>query len=182
MPLSNKYPYVKDYHWSELPELQPGDHVVVPFQPINKIYYHHGIYIGNKEFIEMNDKNPTIQKISFKKFLKEGIAGIVDYSQTDFQVNPEQTVKRAKEKLQNPGEFSVYNMKSKNCEHFAHYCTTGRYDNVYIQINENMANYLTDINSQKKFSPFSFQVENRIENNTIAATHLGLAILSKLKN
>lgn len=134
MSISNKHPYSKIYHLTKILDLlKPGDHIEVPFvNGLDKLYYHHAIYIGNEEFIEMNNTTPTIRKIRIEKLPSSSRMCIIDYSQTNEKVDPQKTMKRAYEKLQDPGEFSKYDPIHNNCEHFAHYCTTGRYDKFVV--------------------------------------------------
>lgn len=98
--------------------LEVGDHVVVD----RILYTHHGVYIGHNKLIHYSGEGGTIGEIAeipLDEFAKGDEFWVYKHE------NPlpkDKIVKRAKSRL---GE-NLYNMTFNNCEHFCHWCCTGR--------------------------------------------------------
>lgn len=87
-------------------------------------YYHYGVYVGNNKVIHYCSNtgkvlDTEIKETAMDTYFKEGQYFILDVGNAA-KFNPEETVKRAKEKL---GEKS-YNLLQNNCEHFAVWAKT----------------------------------------------------------
>lgn len=98
--------------------LEVGDHVVVD----RVLYTHHGVYIGNNKLIHYSGEGGTIgevAEISLEDFVKGDEFWVYKH---EHPLSKEKIVKRAKSRL---GE-NLYNMTLNNCEHFCHWCCTGR--------------------------------------------------------
>jgi hypothetical protein len=116
--------------------LRRGDHI---YRPIRYTpYQHHGIYVGNdqvihyaapaeKSFIDLLLNRGPVGEIR-QTSLAEFMAGFpidqvkrVDYGRYAV-ATPATIVRRAKRRL---GE-SLYDARTRNCEHFAYWCVTGK--------------------------------------------------------
>ncbi|MBQ7168742.1 MAG: lecithin retinol acyltransferase family protein [Synergistaceae bacterium] len=93
------------------------------------LYAHYGVYVGNGRVIHYTDEGGgdfkgKVQETSLATFL-DGADGyfVCELDPDDYEqiYSPEDTVKRAREKL---GEED-YNFFTHNCEHFAVWCKTG---------------------------------------------------------
>lgn len=118
--------------------LYPGAHIAVPFAPLTDgIAWHHGIYIGNREVIEMRQQSsdmPDIQRVSLFQFLQNDLSAesnlrysfaLIDYG-VDSLAYQEKTVQIAQYLLENQGGGELYDLLKLNCEAFATYCRTGK--------------------------------------------------------
>ncbi len=124
-------------------ELKPGDHIYV-YRALH-LYQHHGIYIGEEgdnEVIHVNGNKyntstATVTSTSLSEFLNGGLLHLVSYkdpktklkirgtSHTSFSRPSKEVVRTAKEMLQNPENWGMYNLVYRNCETFAYFCKTG---------------------------------------------------------
>ena len=98
--------------------LAVGDHVVVD----RILYTHHGVYIGHNKLIHYSGEGGTvgeISEISLEDFAKGDEFWVYKHENP---LPPGKIVERAKSRL---GE-NLYNMALNNCEHFCHWCCTGR--------------------------------------------------------
>lgn len=109
-------------------EIKPGDHL---FYDCGS-YTHHGIYCEdfryNNRFYknvvihyEGKTKNGKIRGISYEKFASGRDIYTVQYKEGSFFCEQE-VINRAIRKLGEPD----YNLFGNNCEHFAHWCKTGK--------------------------------------------------------
>lgn len=101
----------------DLSDFKEGDHIVVD----RGIYTHHGIYIGNNELIHYIwnlEYGGDIEVTSIENFAKDDTFWIYKHRNS---FSREKIVERAYSKL---GE-DKYNLIFNNCEHFAHWCSTG---------------------------------------------------------
>lgn len=102
---------------------KPGEHIY--YYLANGIYSHHGIYCGNildKQNIVIHfDKGQQITSISYEEFSKGREIHVRQYPKGTCD-NPGVVVYRAMNKLNKAG----YNLFNNNCEHFVHWCKTGK--------------------------------------------------------
>jgi hypothetical protein len=117
-------------------EIKPGDHLVYNCGA----YYHHGIYCGDFQYnnrfykdvvihYQGKTKSGQIRGISYEKFASEKDIYIVPYKEGSCY-SDEIVVNRAISKLGEPD----YNLFGNNCEHFAHWCKTGK--KISDQVNQ----------------------------------------------
>lgn len=112
--------------------IKPGDHIYYSCG----LFEHHGIFcgdiLGQKNVVihlEGKHQGGKIKNISYKKFSKEREIHVQPYKQGNYD-NPSVVIYRAMNKLGHPD----YNLFGNNCEHFAHWCKTGK--KACGQINE----------------------------------------------
>ena len=130
-------------------DLKLGDHIVVRGNIENlhpslrsfyfitgKFYFHHGIYIGNDEVIEIGgdtkwDARPRI--VDILQFLAGSCDSNlyrVDEGDDEDDASPvpdvDGTMMRAFEVMKDPSKWPGYNVIFNNCESFAYYLKTGK--------------------------------------------------------
>lgn len=109
-------------------DIVPGDHILYECGT----HEHHGIYCGdipykNKIYhnvvihFEGKFKRGQIRGLSFKNFAQERKIYVIQYKK-DSCFSRGVVIERAMSKLGEPD----YNLFGNNCEHFAHWCKTGR--------------------------------------------------------
>ena len=119
----------------------PGDHL----RFFCGTHFHHGIYCGDIFYqdhlyqdvvihFEGKHKRGQISLIPYEKFAQNREIQVVEYEKGACY-NHSLVVQRAINKLGETG----YNLVTNNCEHFAHWCKTGKH--VSSQVNR----YLTPI-------------------------------------
>ncbi|OYD93777.1 hypothetical protein CDG76_17515 [Nostoc sp. 'Peltigera membranacea cyanobiont' 210A] len=101
-----------------------GDHIYCSIYNNSKSPYHHGIDCGNDTVIHYKNnykhgKDGIILWVPMNEFAKNRKIYIKKYDKSD---PPLVVFMRAKRRL---GEKN-YNIFYNNCEHFAHYCKTGK--------------------------------------------------------
>ncbi len=115
-------------HWQQQPA-RPGDHLRVS----RGAYTHHGIYVSHSEVIHfssleddnlMGDGNEVIAT-SLSRFLLDGNFEVKIYTDDEHKdLYPVADIVRwARNSLGDSGYHLVFN----NCEHFANWCTLGRF-------------------------------------------------------
>ncbi|WP_013324233.1 lecithin retinol acyltransferase family protein [Gloeothece verrucosa] len=116
--------------------LNPGDHIYYPCG----FHFHHGIYCGdiyyqNRHYknivihFESKSKRGQIAKVPYEKFSRHQKIYVVQYKEGTCY-KPDQVIERAINKLGEPN----YNLFGNNCEHFAHWCKTGK--KISAQVNQ----------------------------------------------
>ncbi len=110
----------QSYKW-EVREPTTGDHIRVRR---NRMYHHHGVYIGNGRVIhfsgtgsEISAGGRVIVEDSIADFAKDGVVMVLNVP-PDKRLSLETILARAKSRL---GETD-YNLIDNNCEHFASWC------------------------------------------------------------
>ena len=106
-------------------DIQPGDHLFYSYGT----HSHHGIYCGDisyrnrryKEVVIHFEANKQIKMLAYDKFAQNREIHILQYKEWAC-LAPETVIARAKNRL---GE-DKYNLFQNNCEHFAHWCKTGK--------------------------------------------------------
>lgn len=113
---------------------QQGDHIRVS----RGVYNHHGIYISHREVIHFSSKDDDnllgdgneVILTSLSQFLRTGILEVKIYNADErkdlYPVND--IVRWAKDSLGDSG----YNIVFNNCEHFANWCTLGRFHSQQV--------------------------------------------------
>lgn len=92
-------------------------------------YTHHGIYIGNGNVIhysgegERSERMGNVEKVSLENFKRDKVARKYQYEEKVKVKEPEKTIERAKSLI----GMGRYNLAIRNCEHFAHWCATGKW-------------------------------------------------------
>lgn len=113
---------------------RPGDHLRVS----RGVYTHHGIYVSHSEVIHfssidndnlMGDGNEVIAT-SLSRFLLDGTLEVKIYNEDEYKdLYPvADIVQWAKSSLGDSGYHLVFN----NCEHFANWCTLGRFHSQQV--------------------------------------------------
>lgn len=136
---------VGTYSW--IADAQPGDHIAVRSVTKSKldVIWHHGIYLGEKKLAHMHPRG-NISEVSVDGFMADipqkdtyvDKVVIVEYSgDTEFARGI--AVKIAKltklSKLEDPlMQRLTYNVLTANCESFAVFCRTGRYDMPLVEL------------------------------------------------
>jgi len=114
--------------------IKPGDHISYSCRS----YSHHGIYCGdisykNRDYkdvvihFEGKQKKGQIRGISYNKFAQEHEIFIMQYEEK-YCLSTEAVIRRAISKLSEQD----YNLFVNNCEHFAHWCKTGKYSSDQV--------------------------------------------------
>lgn len=109
-----------------------GSHLKVSRQG----YSHHGIYIGDDQVIHYEGfseifKYGPICCVSLAEFQGSSkYISIVSYRDCDIMFSPAQIVERAKSRLSE----NKYSLVTNNCEHFAHWCITGKSASRQVKI------------------------------------------------
>lgn len=102
---------------------KPGDHIY--YYCGNGIYSHHGIYCGDildkRNVVIHFGEGWQIRSISYENFSKGHKIHVKQYPEGTYD-NPGVVVYRAMNKLKK----ADYNLLINNCEHFAHWCKTGK--------------------------------------------------------
>lgn len=113
---------------------QRGDHIRVS----RGVYNHHGIYVSHSEVIHFSSKDDDnllgdgneVILTSLSQFLRTGILEVKIYNNDElkdlYPVN--EIVRWAKDSLGDSG----YNIVFNNCEHFANWCTLGRFHSQQV--------------------------------------------------
>lgn len=99
-------------------------------------YAHYGVYVGGGTVIHYTDANGSdfkgiVQETSLYSFLNgRDRYSVCEFSSVDYPhiYSPDETVRRARSKLGQGG----YNFFTHNCEHFAVWCKTGKYDSSQV--------------------------------------------------
>lgn len=105
-----------------------GDHIKVD----RGAYYHHGIDVGDGTVIHFTGEptrksNARIKRTSLTEFLAdEEDYWVISYK---YSASPEVVVQRAIDYL-NKGDYFLL---TDNCEHFATYCKTGRWESNQVK-------------------------------------------------
>jgi len=120
-------------------EIEPGSQVAYKFNG----FWHHGIYVGNKQMIHMSGttkEKATIRIDSVETFMENanGRCIVIEY-ENDNEEARQLTCEYAKFFLEAHGSTEgLYNIVSFNCEHFATFCRTSKWryviNNVVQQI------------------------------------------------
>ncbi len=108
--------------------INPGDHICYSCGT----HFHHGIYCRNVSYknriyedivvhFEGKDKGGRIREISYERFFKWQEVHVVQY-QAGSCYAPDVVVQRAVSRLGEPN----YDLFGNNCEHFSHWCKTGK--------------------------------------------------------
>lgn len=108
--------------------ITPGDHISYSCGT----HQHHGIYCGDIPYVNRNYqdvvihfegefKRRKIRGVSFEKFAQGRDISVVRYKE-GYCFSPNVVIERAISKLGEPD----YNFFGNNCEHFTHWCKTGR--------------------------------------------------------
>lgn len=133
-----------------------GDHIRVV--RAGALYAHHGIYVSDKEVIhfagptgdfQLSVSNVEIRKTTLKKFLNGGTLEVKEYTEEQKKdlLTPEQIVSLARESIGSTGRFFRYNIIFNNCEHFATFCTTGKYSSRQVKRVLSLTAYLNFLNN-----------------------------------
>ena len=107
-----------------------GDHIRVK----RGFYWHHGIDCGDGTVIHYsgdlkNKRNASIERASLEQFAKSsGVEAIEVVRHRDCDP-PDEVMRRAVERLGESGYSFVWG----NCEHFAHWCKTGRKKSMQVR-------------------------------------------------
>lgn len=134
--------------------LTPGDHIFSTGGFGQDFIEHHGVYIGRGYIVEVGGGGRVLLNLELglgdlmcglglRSSPSKGVvtlnhissfvdpryrAGVIVYDQKD-RLPREETVRRAIEKI---GEWN-YKLFTSNCEHFATYAVTGRFDSAQLQ-------------------------------------------------
>lgn len=105
--------------------LAPGDHVRV----WRGFYWHHAIYVGNGQLIEFGQGilGGPVGYVSWSHFAKGQHVEVVRHSLT---YSPDQIISNAKSQLGR----NHFSLARANCEHFATWCATGRWESEQVRI------------------------------------------------
>ena len=112
---------------------QPGDILYRRLKGVKGMFYHYGVYIGKKEVIqfmcgESSNNEGQLEKVSVEEFL-DGNTELWIQNKFRFETKKKKEIcKKAFEIYQLDEEledWSEYNWRRNNCEHFANYCATG---------------------------------------------------------
>lgn len=133
MPMPRPYQLISSEKWqAQTP--QQGDHIRVN----RGVYNHHGIYISNSEvihFSSLDDDNVLgegneVITTSLAHFLRKGTVEVKVYSNDELNdLYPiADIVQWARGSLGDSGYHIVFN----NCEHFANWCTLGRFHSQQV--------------------------------------------------
>jgi hypothetical protein len=100
-----------------------GDHIRVH----RGVYWHHGIDCGDGTVIHYsgtlkNKRRARIERVTVNQFAHPGDAETIEVVAYDDSYPPEEVICRAESRL---GE-AKYSFLRRNCEHFAHWCKTGK--------------------------------------------------------
>lgn len=117
---------------NEKREAQYGDIIGVSGNFMGYKYEHYGIYIGNNKVIHFcsntgKAEDTKIQETNMGAYFKNGEYFVLNVASTS-KFTPEDTVKRAKERL----GFKSYDLLQNNCEHFALWCKTDNCESYQI--------------------------------------------------
>jgi hypothetical protein len=125
---------------------QPGDHIVIHIVVPNQFnaVYHHGIYIADDQVIHV-DGPKSIGTTTLQGFAGQHSVDEIQEVIYPTQFSGSEIVERAKSLLGNKVFFN-YNLAYSNCEHFAYYCRTDKWDSKQID-NINALYDLLDRNS-----------------------------------
>jgi len=112
-----------------------GDHIRVR----RFLYYHHGVYISDKEVIHFNTPgkgdgllgDAEVIATSLKEFLELGLCEVRQYNSSllEKSLPTDTVVKRARSRLGESGYSIVFN----NCEHFARWCKVGIHRSIQAE-------------------------------------------------
>ena len=112
----------------------PGDVLYRRLKGVKGMFYHYGVYIGKNEIIqfmcgESNSNEGLLEKVSVEEFL-DGNTELWIQTKFRFETKKKKEIcKKAFEIYQLDEEledWSEYNWRRNNCEHFANYCATGQ--------------------------------------------------------
>lgn len=134
-------PQIIDSSYTELwtsKKPQMGDHIRV--MRAGGIYAHHGIYVSDNEVIHFTGRDddsildwskPEVIQSDLAYFIKESTLEVREYTDEEFQdlYAPDQIVTYARACLGDKGYHLIFN----NCEHFANYCTLGRFHSQQVE-------------------------------------------------
>ena len=111
--------------WFTENKMAYGDHIMVE----RPLYQHHGIDCGNGTVIEFGTKGNggIVRRVSLSDFAGDGLMQAVLHPEPKFSRRA--VVRRAESRLGRRG----WNLVSGNCEHFANWCVTGRWESTQVQ-------------------------------------------------
>lgn len=130
--------YLKDEEKWAVQKPARGDHIRV--MRLGGLYAHHGIYISDEEVIHFSGTDDdsvldwskcAVIKTSLAEFLDGGTVEVKIYTDEELQdlYSPDQIVSWARACIDDKG----YNLFFNNCEHFANYCTLGRFRSNQVE-------------------------------------------------
>ncbi|MCS7168588.1 MAG: lecithin retinol acyltransferase family protein [Gemmatales bacterium] len=99
-----------------------GDHLVVPYG----LYTHHGIDIGDGTVVTLSKERNGVVRIPFSEFSDGRTVFVREY---DKCYRPNTVVSRALRCVGRKGYHLLY----RNCEHFATWCKTGRFESPQVR-------------------------------------------------
>jgi hypothetical protein len=128
----------EEEHWAKK-KPKPADHIKTPRANVIKDYYHHGIYISDKEVIHFASEDSDnllgagneIINTDLSVFLKGGELFVREYNNEEKSQlwDAETIISYAKSCV---GE-SGYNLVFNNCEHFCNDCTLGEHKSKQVE-------------------------------------------------
>jgi hypothetical protein len=116
--------------------LKKGDHVYITRKC--GIYHHDAIYLGNKRVVHIfgemsTNTNVKAKEDSWENFVGVNADGGVSWFGTVYVIvyrlrtrSPDKIVSEALQLASDSYGEGIYNFLSKNCQHFASYCCTGK--------------------------------------------------------
>eukprot|EP00955_Chlamydomonas_euryale_P104209 365548-Chlamydomonas_euryale.AAC.4 len=123
-------------------DVQPGDHLLVRKDGSTDIF-HHGIYVGQIEgkrghyVIDMfgtTQADAKVQLRSITAFVRGDKELAVMRYKGDDDEKRERSVRLAMDAMHDPANVpGIYNLLGDNCEHFATWCRTMRWDSKQVQ-------------------------------------------------
>ena len=142
-------------------QLKPGDHIYVYRDWL--LYAHHGIYLGENKVVHFTGpkkkSSVRISRDTLKEFSEGAQVRLVAYGISSAMVDwsrrgtchkedsdrVEIVLRRAKHYLEHPDDWPAYHVIKNNCEHFAFFCKTGKFENPEGQAGNAIAQTIADI-------------------------------------
>lgn len=111
--------------------MHPSLAIYYPLFSSEEYYYHHGVYLGNCKVAHFSGENKMDAKprecdiYKFWKGAEDGKLYHVKYNDTVETLPVQETLKRAREILNQPSKWPGFQLIKNNCESFATWLKTG---------------------------------------------------------
>ena len=125
-PLLEKFQYSHQSIFKSKSHIQPIEGSILYTDLLNNYAHHSGVYIGNKQIVELN-RHGQIQVVSPEKFMSAGTGTEIYVSCANNKAIGAQAVAiRARSQI---GLKRKYNVLSNNCHQFSSGCLSGDFEN-----------------------------------------------------
>ena len=113
--------------------------LLYPFFFTEEFYYHHGVFMGGYDVVHFSGQNKEDAKprscdlYEFLSNSEDKVIYIVKYDDSDKLRPVGETLRYARETLENPNKWPKYHLAGNNCESFATWLKTDKFESVQVK-------------------------------------------------